>query len=155
MIRLLHGASPAGLAVLPAADGAFIRPIIRARRGDVIAHRARHGLAYAEDPSNRDPRFLRMRVRTEVLPLLEALSPGIVGHLTALADELRAPPLPPVLDASGQVIALRRSHARELRRALALGLRSRIRLPGGREIQVDPARGPKRTKGGAKTAKSG
>jgi tRNA(Ile)-lysidine synthase TilS/MesJ len=37
-----------------------------------------------------DPRFLRARVRHELLPLLQALSPGIVDHLNGLADDLRA-----------------------------------------------------------------
>jgi tRNA(Ile)-lysidine synthase len=88
LIRLLRGAGPRGLAVLPVRSGDLVRPLLSARRSDVLAHLARHGVAHSEDPSNRDPRFLRTRVRLELLPLLTALSPGIVGHLCALADQL-------------------------------------------------------------------
>jgi tRNA(Ile)-lysidine synthase len=108
LLRLLRGAGPSGLAVLPpraplplsfpasspaktplnAAGIELVRPFLRARRADIEAHLARHALRFASDPSNENPRFLRVRVRREVLPLLEALSPSIVEHLCSLADAL-------------------------------------------------------------------
>jgi tRNA(Ile)-lysidine synthase len=88
LLRLLRGAGPRGLAVLPARSGDLVRPLLCARKKDILAHLDRHALPHAEDPSNADPRFLRVRVRRELLPLLEQLSPGVVGHLTALADQL-------------------------------------------------------------------
>jgi tRNA(Ile)-lysidine synthase len=87
LMRLLRGTGTRGLAALPPADGDRIRPFYRARRADIDAHVARHALPHAIDPSNRDPRFLRARVRFEVLPLLERLSPRIVEHLCRLADD--------------------------------------------------------------------
>lgn len=99
LIRLLAGAGPAGLTVLPPmavlphprGEGealAFIRPLIQARRSDVLLHLERHALAFARDPSNEDPRFTRVRVRKELLPLMENLSPRIVLHLCALSEML-------------------------------------------------------------------
>lgn len=90
IIRLLRGTGVRGLAVLPARDGDRIRPLVRARRADIDAHVMRHRIPFATDPSNRDPRFLRTRVRGEVLPLLERLSPKIVEHLCALAGDASA-----------------------------------------------------------------
>jgi tRNA(Ile)-lysidine synthase len=86
LMRILRGTGPRGLAALPPVDGDRIRPFYRARRADIDAHVARHALPHAIDPSNRDPRFLRSRVRHEVLPMLEGLSPRVVEHLCALAD---------------------------------------------------------------------
>jgi tRNA(Ile)-lysidine synthase len=91
LMRLLRGTTPRGLAALPPLDGERIRPFGRARRADIDAHVARHALPHAVDPSNRDPRFLRTRVRHEVLPMLERLSPRIVEHLCALADAAGGP----------------------------------------------------------------
>ncbi len=88
LIRVLRGTGARGLGVMPPRDGDRIRPIYRARRSDVIAHIARHRLPYASDPSNRNPRFLRTRVREEILPAMERLSPRVVEHLCRLADEL-------------------------------------------------------------------
>ncbi len=88
LLRILRGAGPSGLAVLPPRDGALIRPFIRARKSDVMAHLDRHRIAFATDPSNASLRFLRVRVRVELMPLLASLSPTVVTHLCALADQL-------------------------------------------------------------------
>jgi tRNA(Ile)-lysidine synthase len=101
VMRLLRGAGPKGLAVLPAHQGRLLRPLIRARKEDIVRHLERHGLRYASDPSNLDRRYLRVRVRHEVMPLLESLAPRIVAHLNALADQLCACERPCVVDSSG------------------------------------------------------
>jgi tRNA(Ile)-lysidine synthase len=88
LLRLLRGAGPEGLAALPARAGQRIRPLIRVTRADIVAHAERHRIPSSEDPSNSDGRFLRSRVRHELLPLLEQLSPGVRAHLNALADAL-------------------------------------------------------------------
>jgi tRNA(Ile)-lysidine synthase len=171
ILRLLAGAHPAALGVLPSADGRFVRPLIRARKADVVAHLERHGLAFAEDPSNLDRRFLRVRVRRDVLPLLEELSPAIVSHLTAISDDLLLGPVPEVRDASGRPVALRRAQQQALRRALRIGHGARIRLSAATELVVDRrsgalslspagsrkirAHGPRGQKGGANSGKSG
>lgn len=130
LLRLLRGVSLEGLGVLPPRDGPWLRPMIRARRAAVTAHATRHDLAYREDPSNQNPRFDRVRVRTEVLPLLAELNPGIVEHLTALADEASS---------LGDAASLNR----EQRRQLALALREPTRLidvalPGGLRLVRSP-----------------
>jgi tRNA(Ile)-lysidine synthase len=139
--------------------------MIRARKADVTAHLARHDIVFANDPSNLDRRFLRVRVRLELMVLLEDLSPGIVEHLTRLADELGGRALPEVIDESGRTIRLRGAHLRALRRAVELDRPLTVRISGGRELSFDPKaskRGPGGTqrprtgeKGGAKTRKSG
>jgi tRNA(Ile)-lysidine synthase len=141
LIRLLRGAGPRGLAVLPARSGVWIRPLCRARKADVLLHLERHGLVFAEDPSNENRRFLRTRVRRELMPLLEQLSPQITGHLCALADALEqdAPTQHELLDERGVALALNRAQRGLVGRALALGQRSaRVSLPGGRELRLDP-----------------
>lgn len=142
LMRLLRGSGPQGLAALPPRAGDLVRPFVRARRSDILAHLARHHLPHADDPSNRDPRFLRTRVRHEVLPQLEALSPRIVEHLCALADALdegsSRPPVPARL--FGHPLA--RAHRLALGRALRSGnAKARVPLPGGNVAGVDLATG--------------
>jgi tRNA(Ile)-lysidine synthase len=86
LLRVLRGTGVRGLAALPAREGDRIRPMIRARRADILAHIARHGVPFCVDPSNANPRFLRARVRRELMPILERLGPRAVEHLCALAD---------------------------------------------------------------------
>jgi tRNA(Ile)-lysidine synthase len=70
LMRVLQGASVRGLAAIPPVRGRIIRPLIHARRRDVEAALRGAGCAWLEDPTNRDPKFLRNRVRHELLPLL-------------------------------------------------------------------------------------
>jgi tRNA(Ile)-lysidine synthase len=144
LLRLLRGAGPRGLAVLPPRAGTRIRPILRARRSDVTLHLERHHILPATDPSNRNRRFLRVRVREELLPLLGELSPGIVAHLNALADALVScvssePGAPEGLRGD---FALGRAHVALLSRARTLKQgKARVRLPGGWEARYDPVTG--------------
>ena len=91
LMRIVRGTGARGLAVMPIQDGDRIRPMLNARRRDVDAHVARHRVPHCIDPSNRDPRFLRVRVRQELMPALERLSPRVVEHICALANELCQP----------------------------------------------------------------
>jgi tRNA(Ile)-lysidine synthase len=172
LLRMLHGATPRSLAVLPPADGVLVRPFIRARKSDILRHLERHDIPFSEDPSNQNRRFMRVRVRHEVMPLLEELSPGVVSHLSALADEIGVEPLPDLIDGSGRAVPLKRAQSNALRRAVTLGRGARILLSGSREVVVEPkayevrmdavvedgARGRmarRKKKGGAKSGKSG
>jgi tRNA(Ile)-lysidine synthase len=70
LMRLLQGAGPRGLAGIPARRGRIVRPLLDIGRATVLAHLAAHGLEVVEDGTNRDTKFLRNKVRHEVLPLL-------------------------------------------------------------------------------------
>jgi tRNA(Ile)-lysidine synthase len=137
LLRLLRGAGPRGLAVLPPRADRRIRPFLRARKADIEAHLSRHRIPFSEDPSNRDRRHQRVRVREELLPLLAELSPGIVGHLNALADAIVAPEPPAELEDHGVRVMLGRAQRLLLTRAEKRGQRSaRIWLRGGREARI-------------------
>ncbi|MBI3028035.1 MAG: tRNA lysidine(34) synthetase TilS [Candidatus Rokubacteria bacterium] len=92
LMRLLEGAGPRGLAGIPPRRGRFIRPLIEIRRREIEAELEGAGLAWVEDPSNRDPKYLRNRIRHDVLPFLAAAyNPRITEALCragALAREL-------------------------------------------------------------------
>lgn len=149
LLRLLRGAGPKGLAVLTSRAPApvtlqgsdpprdLIRPMLRARREDVLAHLHRHELESADDPSNVDPRYLRVRIRRELVPLLEDLSPSIVDHLCALADMLaEVCPDESVLEGLG------RAQRDMIERARRSGERIvKIRKKGGRDVAVTFAKG--------------
>ena len=135
LLRLLRGSGPQGLAVLPPRSKPMngllrVRPLIEARRSDVLRHLERHEIPWASDPSNTSEAFQRVRVRREVLPLLESLSPKIVDHLAALATMLDG-------DRSDPLSALGRSQRDAIARAARLGRSSvRVLVPGGREVEA-------------------
>lgn len=87
VLHLLRGSGLAGMRGMPERRGVFVRPMLRTWRKDVSAFLEDRGVKAHEDPSNRDLRFARVRVRLEVLPALERGRPGISRrfHSAALA----------------------------------------------------------------------
>jgi len=71
LINLLRGASAHGLAAMrPSHD----RPLLALRRSETRAVCEQHGVLPVDDETNTDPRFLRNRVRHELLPLIADIS---------------------------------------------------------------------------------
>lgn len=87
LLRLLRGSGIRGLAgIPPVRDGGIIRPMLHARRRDIMAYLECHKLNFAEDPSNTDPRFERNKVRHQLIPLLcEHFNANVVETLNRLS----------------------------------------------------------------------
>jgi len=90
LLNLTRGAGTLGLAAMPPAAGIFVRPLLARSRADVLAYLGELGVPWREDPTNRDPSFLRNWFRLEVLPTLEARVPGVRASFAALAASARA-----------------------------------------------------------------
>src|SRR5439155_279037 len=79
-----------GLAGIPPVRGRVIRPLIESRHREAVAALTTAGLSWLEDPSNRDPRFFRNRVRHALLPRLADEAGGdLVARLGRLARRAR------------------------------------------------------------------
>ena len=62
---------------MPYAHGPCIRPFRKWKRSDIVDYAARNSLEWVEDPSNKDEKFLRTRIRHQVVPLVKNVNPGI------------------------------------------------------------------------------
>ena len=91
ILRLLRGTGPAGLAgIAPSIDGLVIRPLLEVERDELEGYLRGRDVVWREDESNRDPRFLRNRVRLDLIPELKKdFEPAIVRRLSRLADICR------------------------------------------------------------------
>ncbi|MBC7106471.1 MAG: tRNA lysidine(34) synthetase TilS [Firmicutes bacterium] len=92
LMNFLRGTGVAGLkGIPPVRDGLYVRPLLGLRRWEIEAYCAARGLAVRHDPSNRDPAFLRNRLRRELIPWLEErYNPGLVPALMRTAEVCRA-----------------------------------------------------------------
>ncbi len=91
LIGLLRSARPSALRGIPERRGRVLRPLLAVPRAELLARAERSGLAWCEDPTNREPRQLRSRIRKELLPLLESrYRPGMEARLARLAARLTA-----------------------------------------------------------------
>lgn len=85
LINLLRGAGSDGLAALGPHP---TRPILALRRTETTALCAALGVDPVVDPSNDDSRFVRNRIRNEVLPLLDDIAGRDVTALLVRSAEL-------------------------------------------------------------------
>lgn len=87
LINLLRGASSSGLGAMRPGPQ---RPILGLRRAATVELCRTIGLAVVDDPSNRDPAFLRNRVRHDLLPSMNDIAGrDLVPVLTRQSSLLR------------------------------------------------------------------
>ena len=86
--RLATSPGRRALLGMPARSGAVIRPLLALGRDDARRLATEAGLPFRDDPSNRDPRFARARIRHEVLPVLRDLNPAAEDSIAATRAEL-------------------------------------------------------------------
>lgn len=86
LLGLVRGSGLRSLAGMAAVTGRFRRPLLELTRHHTQRACRALGLSVWDDPHNADPRFLRVRVRRELLPALEReLGPGIAAALARTA----------------------------------------------------------------------
>jgi tRNA(Ile)-lysidine synthase len=137
LLNLLRGGGMPGMASLRRGPR---HPILGLRRSETRALCAELGLEPLDDPMNDDPRFARVRVRHELLPLLDDIAGRDVVPLLARQSELSAD----LVDAVDALVAgLDPTDVRALAEApVALArwaLRRWIRSTTGSEHPVDAA----------------
>lgn len=95
LLRLARGGGPQALSAMSErtvwSDGAvLLRPLLETRRADTLAACAELGLTPWHDPQNHDRQFTRVRVRHDILPMLEeTLGPGVAENLAKTATLAR------------------------------------------------------------------
>ena len=100
LMRLNRGAGVGGLAGVRARQGRVLRPLLGARRSQLLAHVKRRKIPYVDDPSNSDLRFDRASIRQHLQdvdwldPLAATRSAGAlaeaVGALEWMVEDLAA-----------------------------------------------------------------
>ena len=90
LLGLGRGSGARSIAGMRDWDDPWGRPLLGVRREATVAACLEAGVQPWQDPHNTDARFTRVRLRTEVLPLLEdVLAGGVAQALARTADALR------------------------------------------------------------------
>jgi tRNA(Ile)-lysidine synthase len=89
LLGLVRRTRLAALGGIPRRRGAIFRPLLDVPRTEIDRYARRRGLIAREDPTNREPAYLRNRIRKELLPLLELrYRQGLRARLAGLAREV-------------------------------------------------------------------
>ncbi len=89
LMRLMRGAGPEGLRDMRKAETrngySILRPMLKISGQELRARLEADGIPWREDGSNRETRYLRNRIRMELLPRMEEIAPGTGIHLARAA----------------------------------------------------------------------
>jgi tRNA(Ile)-lysidine synthase len=82
LINLIRGTGIAGLHGIPVKNGTIIRPLMFAFRKDIAQYASQHQIRYRSDDSNNETKYLRNKIRHEVITLLCSINPDFPHGLT-------------------------------------------------------------------------
>jgi len=86
--RLAASPGRRALAAMKPKSGWTVRPLLELERHETRRLAAAAGLPFAYDRTNVDPSFARVRIRSEVLPVLREINPGVVANIASTRTEL-------------------------------------------------------------------
>ena len=89
ILHWLRGGGIASMVGLQPRQQDIIRPLLAITHTETLSYCQHYGLHPLEDESNSDTRFLRNHIRHDLLPLLEAINPGIRATLTRNAEVMQ------------------------------------------------------------------
>lgn len=89
LMNLLRGSGLRGLCGIPPVRGKIIRPLLDVSREEINRYIETNALPYVEDETNADTVYTRNRLRHELLPLLEEISPGSAERIALAGNRLR------------------------------------------------------------------
>jgi tRNA(Ile)-lysidine synthase len=69
-IRLARGSSIAGLSGIKMFDGLYLRPLLQVSKQEILNYLTHHNIEFLTDQTNTDPKYLRNRIRHNLVPQL-------------------------------------------------------------------------------------
>lgn len=88
LLGLARGSGTLSLAGMPAAREPYLRPLLNLDRTAIEQICAHEGLEYWVDPTNSEPKYLRNRVRNQLMPLLKSVLGNTVPSALARTAQL-------------------------------------------------------------------
>ncbi len=85
IMRFIRGSGSQGLGGIRPSVGNIIRPLISVTKLEARKYLQSKGLSWREDSTNSSDKFLRNRIRNELIPLLESYNPAIEQILSRMA----------------------------------------------------------------------
>lgn len=90
LLRLVRGTGRKGLSGMTLLrDGRVVRPLLTTEKNQILSYLQDEGIAFATDASNTNRRYLRNRIRLDLLPYLAKFNPGISRTLRQTASILQ------------------------------------------------------------------
>lgn len=89
LINFVRGTGLEGLTGIPPKNGNIIRPLLPFSREDIIEYARNSHLKWREDSSNASGKYLRNRIRQEIIPKLIDLNPQMLDSFGKTREHLQ------------------------------------------------------------------
>lgn len=82
LINLFKGTGISGLHGINPKSNSVIRPLLFAKKEDLLQYASKHNVEFRDDSSNATDKYLRNAIRLNVIPEVEKVIPTVVDNLT-------------------------------------------------------------------------
>ena len=117
IINLSRGTGLEGLTGIPPVNGNVVRPLLPFSREEIENFAGKENLSWIEDSSNMETKYLRNKIRHEVIPSLKGINPTLVNNFNKTIDYIQGS------------AAMLDDHIRAVRSALFTKEKGMIRVP--------------------------
>ncbi|MGB5458336.1 MAG: tRNA lysidine(34) synthetase TilS, partial [Eudoraea sp.] len=126
IINLSRGTGIKGLTGIPAKTSNISRPLLIFSRAQIMQFAEIKNISWREDHSNLDKKYLRNKIREDVIPRLRELHPGFLGNYEATRANLEGS------------AALLENYLAEIKQELFKKEDDLIRIPINSLLKLDP-----------------
>jgi len=88
-INLTRGTGISGLHGILPKQGKVIRPLLFASRSEIEAYAIQNNIAYRKDLSNESTKYIRNKIRHELIPVLKEINPEFLTGMTETIQRIR------------------------------------------------------------------
>ncbi|MGG7035595.1 MAG: tRNA lysidine(34) synthetase TilS [Flavobacterium sp.] len=89
LINLTRGTGLEGLTGIPAQNSQIIRPLLVFSREEIIKYARENSLLWREDSSNASDKYLRNKIRHDLIPVLKELNPNFLDSFQKTQEYLQ------------------------------------------------------------------
>ena len=89
LINLTRGAGLDGLTGIPEINGNIVRPLLKFSRNDILAFVKENNISWREDKSNASTKYIRNKIRHQILPVLKEINPSLLETFAKTTDHLK------------------------------------------------------------------
>jgi tRNA(Ile)-lysidine synthase len=88
-INLIRGTGLEGLSGINADSNYIVRPLLNFSRKEILAYAEENNIAWREDSSNASAKYLRNKIRLEIVPIFEELNPQFLETFIKTQSHLK------------------------------------------------------------------
>lgn len=89
LINLVRGSGIEGFTGIKAENNNLVRPLLKFSRKEIEDFAAENGLRWREDSSNASSKYLRNKIRHQIIPVMEEINPQLLESFSKTQDHLR------------------------------------------------------------------